>query len=51
MTEGDALMAVTGEIDDAGPMDEYNWQWRMTAVEMVIRILYRLGFEVRRREK
>lgn len=50
MTEQDALMAVVDRIDGAGPMNEDNYKWRIVAVEMVIRILYALGFEIRVRE-
>jgi len=50
MNEADALMAVCDRIDGAGPMDEENFNWRMVAVRMVIRILYALGFEVRERD-
>jgi hypothetical protein len=50
MNENDALMAVVGRVDGAGPMDESNYKWRLVAIEMVIRILYALGFEIRERD-
>jgi len=49
LKEQDALLAVVSRIDGAGPMDEAGYNWRMVAVEMVIKILYRLGFEIRLR--
>jgi hypothetical protein len=50
MKEQDALMTVLSQIDGAGPMDEDNWKWRLVAVEMVVKILYKMGFEITERE-
>lgn len=50
MTESDALMAVLAKSEDMAAMDERDYKWRLVAVEMVIKILYRLGFEIRVRE-
>lgn len=51
MNEQDALMAVVERVDGAGPMDEAGYKWRLVAVEMVVKILYALGFEVRVRDE
>jgi hypothetical protein len=48
--EQDALMAVLAKSEDMAAMDEKDYRWRYAAIELVIKILYALGFEIRVRE-
>jgi hypothetical protein len=46
----DAIMAAQIRSDELGAFDEKDYKWKYAALEVVIKILYAMGFEVRLRE-
>jgi len=50
MNMKDAIMAAQLKSDEIWAFDEKDYKWKYAAIELVIKILYSMGFEVRMRD-